>query len=1303
MYTGTPGVFVKLYTLTDHDLSETVSLSYNINGLNLNSPRTYGVGWNVDVGGQVSREVRGLPDDFYGTGSDMRRGWLYHGSRPNNFPNSSDQSTSTCDEQADFNFINGVSYLLDSEPDLFSFSVGGISGHFVFDNTGALSLIPYQDIQITPSYTGTSITGWTIKTNDGITYTFNVLCPASRALTKQGNQNSVTILNRDFNLYSIDGSNPVVSYNAAWMLGTTVSYTGASLTYTYTTVSGGSAGWKVFSILDASGIAARTSLFLMMEYTSSTLKQIASIATSGSKMSVAFNGNKEISFFDIDRSYTDSFKKFSLAYTNGFLTSITESDNSLCTQMPPYKFYYNNMWNYPAVGSTSQDFWGFYNGASNSLTSYTPTIYVYPNEAGNERYRIYQIPGYSGTEVILPGTGNRTPNPDAMLTGSLSRVVYPTGGETDLVFEPQQYYDVKAGKDQLGGGLRIKSATYYDGVNPAANIVKTFSYVDASGHSSGKMIDMPVFAIPTWQFKNSTNTTISYSTLSSQGTAKLWSGITAVSQEDLNPTESTSGSTVGYTRVKVSRPGGGSAVFDYNVPAAYGDAATGVGSTDWKPTLMKFARTSVGCSSSSMNEVVGAETWGYPAFASPYYDYERGLLTKKWEYNETGTLVRTTENTYQYLFGPGMQPTLVTSLAYDIFANGTSYLFGRYQLVTNVAKVMATEVVKTYDENNAAKFSTEVTGYTFGSTYHRLVSRIDRTTNDGTVYGTSFRYTLDYPVDDNTQPTDSTLWMIWLLKKQNRTAEKIEQVSTILPSGGAEKVTGASLAVFRPFNYNKPLLRYQMAFRPAAPVTDFTPSASDGVNSFSNDPRYEIVSTVHEYDAFELPVSATGEDRNTSGTLWSYGARLPVASFSQARSISIGFTDFEAVTTATFTEANSYYGTGRTGAKGIHPYATLTRSGLIKPASASKYVLSFWAMPPLPQTTPQTMTLAITLNYGGSDHTTNYTFSFNQSVNDYQYFTQVIDVSAVSSPFTLKVAGYNITQPPYSVGSMIPSLTPLIDDVGFYPDFASIASTTYDIPFGASSVTSPSGITVFTTYDGLGRTKLQIDQNHNIRKRMTYAADGQILPTTIIAAVESIQGKYETGSPITFVARALNCLSGETYEWAIGNDPFGSPTTDNTFTPNYNPTPPATPPPYYTTPGNYTVRLRVSHPTYGSKTTTFDFTVYAPLSVTACPTGVQQMDNMVVTQTYSCYTNPNPANWITVKAQIGDFQGAITYQWQEHRIGTSTWTDVSNNNTATYGRLVLWREGSFEIKCTVTTSDGRTASTSPVLVTVNSN
>lgn len=1267
-YTGTPGISVDLYTVIDHDLGENLRMTYDANGGSI-----YGYGWSLDAGGTVSRVVRGLPDDF---ADATRTGWLYNANASNvlNFANSSDLDPATyTDESADFNFIDGLQYLRDTEPDVFTFSVGGVSGKFIFNNSGTISLIPYQDISIVPIYTGTApanktISGWTITTPTGITYTFNDLNTVTRSLTKSGNnQTAMSALERDFRYY-----NTAVAYAYTWMVSVAQSFTGAQLTYTYTTpVTTTTTRAKSATIIDQDATKASLGVqnlaVLMNETTVVTSKTLTKIAAANNGPWALINGNGNVTIFDPAYSSTIALKTFRFDYQTDYpdlLASITEIHQ--CATLPPYKFTYNippvvdgspvdQFNNYLTPLGIQQDLWGYSNGQTySSALQQFPTIYVYPNEPASERYRLYRIPNYSGTEIILNGNSNRNPNGQFP---TLKRMIYPTGGELDLLYEPNTYYDSRTGKDAVAGGVRINWLSYYDGVNPLGKIVKSFNYQDAAGHSSGKLLRRPMYALPVWAYispdyaTGQNPLTRTYSTLASGTTTSLWQSLTLVTNFDLSD-PANDGPIVGYTQVTVSRSGSGKAVYNYYVPAAYGDAATGSGATDWAPTTLKFARPS----NISASILQNASGWLYPTFAVQAYDYEQGLVWKKTEYNESNVPVRTTQTTYQYVYGNGAAPTTITALAYDKFSNSAPamYLYGRYRQLADVSKVVATETVTTVDENNTALSSTQSVQNIFASPNHRYVSRVNSTTPDGTVYSTSFQYVQDYPYSGT--PTDSTLWMIKLLVDQHRTATVVEQVNTVQPAGGTEKTTSASLVKYRPVTLagnQVPLAKWQMAYRPDAPSTTFTKSYASGNVFYSfNDARYQVVNTMNEYDAYGLPVSSTGEDRVTSGTLWGYGQRQPVATFRQARSISLAFSDFETTTGASFTATNDYYGAGRTGKKGVHPYATLTRT-LVKPGNATNYLLSFWAKPASGNTT---LSLKVSLNGGAA---TTYTFTYKTGVTDYQYFTQSIPVSSMPTNFTVSVSGQAFfTQPSGSSSSLLP----LLDDIGFYPDYATLTSVTYQQPYGVNASTDASGVSAFTSYDSLGRVMLVMDQDHNIRQRYTYQFTGQAIP----AYNPGITGNssYYVNTSFNFRAgsgASTPCITNTTYTWYIDSQLSGTGSQSPTL--SYNST------------GTHTVTLQASHPEYGAKTVNKTFTIVnappPPLSVSIsyAPSGLLTVFTPAVTG--------------------DDGDDAITYQWYTRPTGSGSWTLRSNSFTYTAKILA---GASLDVMCTIITYDQRTAS-----------
>jgi hypothetical protein len=143
--TGRAVVSIPLGEISALDLSASVVLSHHGGALRVNEgPGNAGMGWTVSMGGSISREVRGLPDD-YNVAGDSRKGWLYGNNAANaqSFVPSADDVMTTCaDEVADWNFINNLGYVNDSEPDIFYFNAPGISGKFVFGADGLPKLIP---------------------------------------------------------------------------------------------------------------------------------------------------------------------------------------------------------------------------------------------------------------------------------------------------------------------------------------------------------------------------------------------------------------------------------------------------------------------------------------------------------------------------------------------------------------------------------------------------------------------------------------------------------------------------------------------------------------------------------------------------------------------------------------------------------------------------------------------------------------------------------------------------------------------------------------------------------------------------------------------------------------------------------------------------------------------------------------------------------------------------------------------------------------------------------------------------------
>ncbi len=966
------------------------------------------------------------------------------------------------------------------------------------------------------------------------------------------------------------------------------------------------------------------------------------------------------------------------AYSRPFLEKISEYNG--CDIMPPYIFSYNNVSDGVRLIApmTSIDAWGYFNGVTNDQL--IPKMYIYPAETGSNRYRLSPIPGYNGQVVILDGANRSSSR--SMTTGVLSRIIYPAGGTTSFFFEPHQYLDSRTNESYMAGGMRIASISYYDGLSNNSRINKSFSYVDEAGKSSGRLVSRPVFAMPAYKWKdpnypNSTSTTYdkTYASLSGDD---IWKFLTVRTENAIDNGESTLGSTVGYTTVTVSRGGGGSAKYEYYMPGVFGETSNG----DWQATVNKFARPT-NCANMGVVSTGGA--WTFPQAPNPLYDYERGLLWKKSEFDEQGKMVRYTTNTYQYLYKSGTQPVKVWGLRYDKYAlcddiatTNTIFFYGKYFLLADVSKVTSQETVSLYDaaDVTGTKMLTESTQYTYGSTNHKLLTQVTRTAVDGTIFTSQTKYPLDYT--NVTTNADPATLMISSLQTGFRNGIPIETINTVKRSGSAERVVAGTLAKFADFGTGKPWVESQWNLSAQYPVLidSFKRSSvvfQNGAYKFDIDTRYEPTVGYLNYDINGNVRSVQTRNRTMASTLMGYGGSLPIAQAANAGLGQLAFSDFETTTGYEFQVSGTpYYGAGYTGINAIYPASLL--SAQVDKASVSNYRLRFRA------NTSAATNFSVTLrNTAGTTTFYTATIAVPATGGAFQYVEQIIPVSAVTdSRFTVTLQAQGLAAVP-SGGSQS-GLLPVIDDIGFYPENAILTSTTYDIPFGASSVTDGRGVATFSEYDGLGRLKHVLDEDKNIVKNIQYSfyADPLELKAGISVTSQGLPvAQVYVNQPLIFKALRNPCITGITYEWDLGSG-FSTGSSEQAYT--------------FTEAGSYDIFLRMTHPVYGSKTVKRTITVtYPPIPVEICAKGVASYnaaDNLILSS-YSCssISGTPPAYGIIFQAYPINIGQAVALQWKIREVGTTTWTLVGSGPQYTYTKVVPLTN-SFEVRCDAIGDEG---------------
>ncbi|MCD4665834.1 MAG: hypothetical protein K8R68_11245, partial [Bacteroidales bacterium] len=179
LVTGTPIIRIPLWEAQDRDITIPIALNYNATGIRVAQTASWvGLGWNLNVGGVISREVKGLPDDIYipepnDIYDNEMYGWLFMAELYHPYGS---EEHSISERVRDISIpailselISGFYFYepgknIDTEPDIYHFNFPGGSGKFVFEHdycdinecNRKLLITPHQNLMI--SYSLNSIT-----------------------------------------------------------------------------------------------------------------------------------------------------------------------------------------------------------------------------------------------------------------------------------------------------------------------------------------------------------------------------------------------------------------------------------------------------------------------------------------------------------------------------------------------------------------------------------------------------------------------------------------------------------------------------------------------------------------------------------------------------------------------------------------------------------------------------------------------------------------------------------------------------------------------------------------------------------------------------------------------------------------------------------------------------------------------------------------------------------------------------------------------------------------------------------------
>lgn len=1292
-FTGKPHVVIPIFSLQHHDISASISMSYDPNGVNLEKiDDQHGVGWSLIAGGEITRSLKGLPDDYAGSSTDNRRGWL-HGtfaSEIASFTDNTDESESTCsDENNLYDLINGLNYLKDTEPDIFDVSAPGLNNiRFVFDNSGNARLLSPGKEQVIISPTSKSnISYFKVISETGFEYLFNKKEQITRTYTKNSNLPDVEVNAKEYNYFKDQ-----ITYTTSWKLSRISSPSGATISFSYNEYTGESSSnqFKVYS-----SNADASSFFEYMVYRDDftpTHQVLNSISTSdGKELSLNYGSYSDFDDPILDITYTESknpefFNQVLFNYEMAgrepdisgshkwrFLRSIQRI--SQCDNIPPYYFDYHGV-DYttgttllPSKATNAKDYWGFFNGKFENTISY-PAIYAYPSYTGSKRYQLEPLPSYTGEQIILEGA-DRSPDKNALLIGTLNKITTPEKGTTKIISEPYEYYDNESGQTKIGGGIRVGEIRYFDAVNLDKEIIRSYNYNDLAGKSSGVLVNKPAYAIPSRDYYDYETGTRTYHG-NITGNYDKYRKLTLRSSSNIAENEGSNSINIGYTFITVSTPGKGKKEYSFKLSAEY----KGTTVNEWTPTVNKFIRSTL-CPTIGIYQ---AGIYNYPHASNSNFSFDQGLPISEITYNESGQKVH--EVKYQHKRVNYFSK--IVGLAYENYPYYKPiYLYGRYELLAGGGTRLGRLEEIVYDEQDINKNSSKVTEYFYSSNYHSRTTKITYTSPEGSVKNKYFQYVED--ILGSYSSGDDLVNQLNNLKTNNRVDEPIEEYSTRIISG-TEKAIEGKLILFDDYSSISAKPSKLLSFTNINGISDFKPAyvGSDGTTNvlYYESGAYEEISNIIAYDTYFKPVNIKYKTNDVVAKLWGYDKRIPVANISGAYADEVLFTNFESYNTSSFTESNVRYSyAARTGVKSAHPGTKLTGSIIYRTGNES-YRASFWYK------SSTSLNVDVIIK-SGSSIISSQTVTCPGS-SEYT-FKEIIMPSITGfgngAELTVEIEATGLTVPAESYSFS----DPVWDDVLVVPFEAQFSSSTYSLPYGATSATDVSGITQYIEYDGLGRVKYVKDQDKNILTKTKYSYNSDPAPV-FVADIKGEYGQSYVDDNELYFYGSGECIDGVTYEWDTGSGYIeGERTLVHVFS----------------DPGTYDIKLRMTHPVHGVSEVTKSFKIEpGPLQVDACMEGVAHYDycNFVVLQTADCPEITELVGEMDTMFKVigitgGD--GGYTYKW-EYKVddGVDNWTEVLDNNTDTYVRTVS--NNTIITRCTVTDVTGHIGTSAEMIVYVES-
>jgi YD repeat-containing protein len=417
-FTGVPNISIPLYEIKIKGINVPITLDYHAGGIRVDEEATWvGLGWSLGYGGQVSRNVKGKPDEYSwidnaNNGSISLASYL-------SLPNVHQDEYMTARIQA-VKSAKSQTSIQDYMPDEFSFSGLGYSSRFMFNQgTGQFVFFPKEDLKV-------SLTRGSWKTTGNI----SGFTPISTWTVTLPNGNTAVCGLEGTSGYDVWGGSYTTN---VWMIKSISNTFNESIQYTYHPFSYtlSKSTTDQYSNKDRMLYPTQTSQY---NYADANIQSITFPGGTvtfipGSRLDLPASASS-LSEIDVNNTAGQTIRQikfyYSYFYGNFGYTGRANSNDNLdnkrlrldyitigspgTTEVQTYRFAYNSSTTAPSKSSYAQDFWGYFNGAPN--TTWTPKVL--------------------NDQVV---SANRNVNSQFAQVFSLQSIQYPTGGQTEFIYE----------------------------------------------------------------------------------------------------------------------------------------------------------------------------------------------------------------------------------------------------------------------------------------------------------------------------------------------------------------------------------------------------------------------------------------------------------------------------------------------------------------------------------------------------------------------------------------------------------------------------------------------------------------------------------------------------------------------------------------------------------------------------------------------------------------------------------------------------------------------------------------------------